>query len=145
MGVVVSEIEAKYISLMGLLAPTHHTPANKSIKAGSNHHNFFSSKAHFLPSTPPLNLLKMFSKVALFVAATMAVFVTAAPSGAGSCNTGPIQCCDEMHHKDSRPAALLLSKVGVNVQDVTGDVGATCSPITAVGLGSGASWSVFIS
>lgn len=83
----------------------------------------------------------MFSKVALFVAATMAVCVAAAPSlPANSCNTGPVQCCNQMHEKESEPAAAFLSLVGINAQDITGSVGAQCSPITAIGVGSGANW-----
>lgn len=37
----------------------------------------------------------MFSKLALFTAATMAVFVAASSDGgiSNSCNTGEVQCC----------------------------------------------------
>ncbi|KAJ3517683.1 hypothetical protein NLJ89_g359 [Agrocybe chaxingu] len=83
----------------------------------------------------------MFSKLALFTAAAMAVFVAAAPAGGieNSCNTGPVQCCNSVYEKESKEANILAALVGVVVGPITGLVGAQCSPITAIGLGSGAS------
>lgn len=86
----------------------------------------------------------MFSKVALFVAITMAVFVAAAPQK-GSCNTGPVQCCNSEYEKESEAGAALLAAAGINIQDVTGTVRSNCNPITAVGAGNGAKWLVFFS
>ncbi|KAF8147855.1 hydrophobin [Crassisporium funariophilum] len=83
----------------------------------------------------------MFSKLALFAVATMAVLVAAAPTPSieNSCNTGPAQCCNSMHSAESHEGNALLALVGVAVGSVTGQIGATCSPITAIGLGGGAS------
>ncbi|CAA7263581.1 unnamed protein product [Cyclocybe aegerita] len=88
----------------------------------------------------------MFSKIALFTVAAMAAFVAASPAPGGSeggihnsCNTGPVQCCNSLHKKESKDANILAALVGVAVDSVGAYVGAQCSPITAIGLGSGAS------
>ncbi|KAF4622374.1 hypothetical protein D9613_009285 [Agrocybe pediades] len=86
----------------------------------------------------------MFSKVAVLFAASMAVFVAAAPAPGGienSCNSGPVQCCNSLMDSDSSQANVLLSLLNVVVGPITGQIGASCSPITAIGLGSGASCS----
>nr|AHZ18297.1 hydrophobin 1 [Tricholoma vaccinum] len=80
----------------------------------------------------------MFSKVVVFVAA-LAAFVAASPvPGADSqCNTGPVQCCNSVYQSQSQEGSLLASLVGANVQDANLMAGIQCSPITAIGLGSG--------
>jgi hypothetical protein len=87
--------------------------------------------------------IKMFSKLAILAAASMAVFVAAAPQGGinNSCNTGPVQCCNQMMKSDSAQATFLTSLLGISLEGITGQVGAQCSPITAIGLGSGSSCS----
>ncbi|KAF8907040.1 type 1 hydrophobin [Gymnopilus junonius] len=81
----------------------------------------------------------MFSKVALFVAASMAVFVAAAPSGINnSCNTGAVQCCNSLVDSKSAEANVLFSLLGVALDTVSGTVGVNCAPITIIGTGSGA-------
>ncbi|KIM37511.1 hypothetical protein M413DRAFT_30966 [Hebeloma cylindrosporum] len=80
----------------------------------------------------------MFSKVALFVAAAFA-----ASAMAGSCNSGPVQCCRSLHAAGSTGANTLLSLVGVVVQGITGQVGAQCNPITVIGAGAGANCASF--
>lgn len=84
----------------------------------------------------------MFSKAALLVAAAMAAFVVATPipGNDSQCNTGPVQCCQQVHESQSAQGTFLASLVGLSAGDITGLVGAQCSPITAVGLGSGAKW-----
>ncbi|KDR72920.1 hypothetical protein GALMADRAFT_142629 [Galerina marginata CBS 339.88] len=88
----------------------------------------------------------MFSKIALFAAASMAVFVAAAPAPGGSeggvynsCNTGPVQCCNSLVESDSQEGTWLTALVGIAVGTVTGQVGANCTPITLIGTGKGAS------
>ncbi|KAF9533293.1 hydrophobin, partial [Crepidotus variabilis] len=54
-----------------------------------------------------------------------------------SCNTGPVQCCNDVHQSNSNTANLIHQVFGINIP-VTGNVGTQCSPITAVGVGSGA-------
>ncbi|KAJ3493630.1 hypothetical protein NLJ89_g10971 [Agrocybe chaxingu] len=85
----------------------------------------------------------MFSKVALFTAATMAVFVAAAPAPQGginnSCNTGPVQCCNSLYESESEQGNILKALIGIATGPIGAFVGAQCSPISAIGLGSGAS------
>ncbi|KAF8184676.1 hydrophobin-251 [Pholiota molesta] len=82
----------------------------------------------------------MFFKLAMFTAASMAVFVAAAPSGIqNSCNTGPVQCCNSVVSSNHPSVTDLWALLGLNVSDLTGQVGMNCSPITAIGAGSGSS------
>jgi len=72
---------------------------------------------------------------------TVTVTVTAPPSGtqpASQCNTGPVQCCNSVVSQDNAAASTLLSLLGIVLQGVTADVGLTCSPLSVVGVGSGA-------
>ncbi|ESK95428.1 hydrophobin [Moniliophthora roreri MCA 2997] len=79
----------------------------------------------------------MFARAAAFTLVTSAIFAAASPvpGGSGSCNTGPVQCCNSVQAANSPAAAGLLGLLGVVVQDVTAQVGLTCSPITVLGLG----------
>ncbi|KIJ64703.1 hypothetical protein HYDPIDRAFT_111272 [Hydnomerulius pinastri MD-312] len=64
------------------------------------------------------------------------------PSGSpgGSCDTGPIQCCNSMQTAGSGDIVdELLGLLGLDIGAGT-PVGVSCSPITAVGTGSGANW-----
>ncbi|KAF8154960.1 fungal hydrophobin-domain-containing protein [Crassisporium funariophilum] len=84
----------------------------------------------------------MFSKIALFAAASMAVFVAAAPTPGGiqnSCNTGPVQCCNSTMDGESEQFNAITALLGIVTGPVTGQVGVNCTPLTVVGLGSGAS------
>ncbi|KAF5379706.1 hypothetical protein D9615_005675 [Tricholomella constricta] len=83
----------------------------------------------------------MFSKFAVFfVAASSATFVFASPTPSiyGSCNTGSIQCCQQSFASDSASASALLGLVGIPIDGLAGQVGTSCTPITPIGLGSGA-------
>lgn len=94
----------------------------------------------------------MFSTLAFFLTAFLALFVTALPTPGGSptlsqCNTGPVQCCQSVHQSNSTAGAFLLGAVGVPIQNLVTSVGFDCSPISLgiVGgaMGSGAKWSAF--
>ncbi|KAF9047459.1 fungal hydrophobin-domain-containing protein [Panaeolus papilionaceus] len=52
-----------------------------------------------------------------------------------SCNTGPIQCCNQVQTVADSPFTSILGLVGVAVGSLTGLIGANCSPITGIGLG----------
>ena len=64
---------------------------------------------------------------------------TPTPIPASQCNTGPIQCCNTVQRADSPAVAPLLGLLGVVIEDITALVGATCSPISVIGL-PGNSW-----
>jgi len=77
----------------------------------------------------------MFSKVALFVAASMAVFATALPAGgSGSCNTGEMHCCNQTQTAQSVKKTDLAALLGLDLGSIQGLVGTSCTPLTAVGL-----------
>jgi hypothetical protein len=64
------------------------------------------------------------------------------------CNTGPIECCKQVMDSKSPQVTDLLVKNGIGLgvlAGVKGLVGANCSPITAIGLGSGSQWYVLFS
>ncbi|KAJ3517285.1 hypothetical protein NLJ89_g594 [Agrocybe chaxingu] len=85
----------------------------------------------------------MFSKFSLLFTATLASSAVAGPTGIySSCNTGPVQCCNKLAVPDSAAASKILSLAAVDVQPVTALVGAQCTHVTAIGLGSGAAWRV---
>ncbi|KAJ3486629.1 hypothetical protein NLI96_g4092 [Meripilus lineatus] len=61
---------------------------------------------------------------------------TPGPIPAGSCNTGPVQCCDSLQTAGNDPATtMLLGAIGVSVTDVNALIGLTCTPISVIGLG----------
>ncbi|KAI1785645.1 fungal hydrophobin [Ganoderma leucocontextum] len=81
----------------------------------------------------------MFSRLAAVSALAFAVLAVAA----GDCNTGSMQCCNSVEDSKSVAGATLLSTLveplatlGLNVQDVTGQIGLQCSPLSAVGVGA---------
>ncbi|KAF9003047.1 fungal hydrophobin-domain-containing protein [Cyathus striatus] len=72
----------------------------------------------------------MFSKVAIVVSA-----LVLAVSAGQQCNTGDMQCCNSVKEASSPSIAGLLGALGIAVGSITGQVGVTCSPITAIGAG----------
>ncbi|EJD00400.1 hydrophobin-251 [Fomitiporia mediterranea MF3/22] len=78
----------------------------------------------------------MFAK--LVTIASLAILAVATPTPVpqgGSCNTGAIQCCNSVQSADSPAVAGLLGLLGIVVQDVTAQVGVTCTPISVIGVG----------
>ncbi|KAF9007119.1 fungal hydrophobin-domain-containing protein [Cyathus striatus] len=65
----------------------------------------------------------------------LATLAAATPARRDTCTTGALQCCDSVQAANSPAASSLLSVLGIVVQDVTAQVGLTCSPISVVGTG----------
>lgn len=94
----------------------------------------------------------MFSKVIL-VASLVAVSTAASLPVVGgllrrtdaTCNTGPVQCCQNIAGADGPMASQLLALLGVAVQDVNVPIGVSCNPITGIELGSASWWGSFFS
>ncbi|KAJ3987022.1 hydrophobin 2 [Lentinula detonsa] len=78
-----------------------------------------------------------------FVSAALATLAVATPAPRGepasSCSTGPVQCCQSVEPASSSSAAGVLGLLGIVLQDLTVDVGLTCSPITVIGTSSSCS------
>ncbi|KAJ3748112.1 hydrophobin 2 [Lentinula detonsa] len=76
-----------------------------------------------------------------FVPAALAILAVATPTTrnepASSCTTGPIQCCNTVEPASSSAAASILGLLGIVLQDLTVDVGLTCTPITVIGTSEG--------
>ncbi|KAH7927952.1 fungal hydrophobin [Leucogyrophana mollusca] len=68
------------------------------------------------------------------VTVTATAPATTVTEPATQCNTGPVQCCDSVESA----MTTLLGLLGIVLTDLDILVGLTCSPISAVGIGSGA-------
>ncbi|KAI0628645.1 hydrophobin [Trametes polyzona] len=81
----------------------------------------------------------MFAKTAIFTTAvfTALAAATPVPQGSASCNTGPINCCQDVRSANDTSVTTLLGLLGVVVQDLTASVGLQCSPINVIGAASG--------
>ncbi|OJT09227.1 Fruiting body protein SC1 [Trametes pubescens] len=67
------------------------------------------------------------------------------PTGipAGECNTGSIQCCDQVQDSKSEHMSNIISSLGILPESATGLAGTSCSPINVLALGGDESWYVF--
>ena len=81
----------------------------------------------------------MFAKAIIYTTAvfTALAAATPVPQGSGSCNTGPISCCNEVRSASDTGVTTLLGLLGVAVSGVDVLLGLDCSPISVVGVGSG--------
>ncbi|PFH49488.1 hypothetical protein AMATHDRAFT_147596 [Amanita thiersii Skay4041] len=50
----------------------------------------------------------------------------------GNCNTENQQCCNDVQNNLDQYALGQLALVGINVEDVTGMVGLTCTPVSVL-------------
>ncbi|KAK0472764.1 hydrophobin 2 [Armillaria novae-zelandiae] len=91
---------------------------------------YFTSPNHFT----------MFARLSAFTIAVLTLpalaSATALPRGEGSCSSGTLQCCQSVQDPSSTPVQTVLAPLGVNLGDLTADVGLTCDPITVIGAGS---------
>ncbi|KAJ3785587.1 hydrophobin 2 [Lentinula aff. detonsa] len=74
-----------------------------------------------------------------FVSAALATLAVATPAPRDTCSTGPVQCCQTVEPASSSGVAGILGLLGIVLQDLTVDVGLTCSPITVIGTSSSCS------
>ncbi|KAH9895768.1 fungal hydrophobin-domain-containing protein [Cubamyces lactineus] len=58
---------------------------------------------------------------------------------AGECNTGSIQCCDQVEDAKSDQMSSIISSLGIDPLSAIGLAGTSCSPIDVLGLGGGTS------
>ncbi|GJE95378.1 fungal hydrophobin [Phanerochaete sordida] len=77
----------------------------------------------------------MFSRLALFSTASLALLAVATP--VVERNTPTTACCASTQSASSAAVAAILKAIGVDASDVSGLIGLTCSPISVVGVGSG--------
>ncbi|RDB29813.1 Hydrophobin-3 [Hypsizygus marmoreus] len=54
---------------------------------------------------------------------------------ASQCNTGSLQCCNDVQASSNPVVALLAGLLGIVLGPITAQVGLTCSPITVIGAG----------
>ncbi|KAI0653912.1 fungal hydrophobin [Cubamyces menziesii] len=81
----------------------------------------------------------MFARVAAFSVLALPIFAAATPvRRGGDCNTGSIQCCNDVRDSNDNAVAVLLGLLGLSAGDVTGQVGLQCSGISGVGAGQDA-------
>lgn len=96
-------------------------------------------------STHNSQYFAMFPRLAVVIAASFAVLAAATPvevrgdSGDSQCNGGTISCCNSVQDASSSSVTSLLGLLGLSLGSITGQVGLNCSPLTVVGVGSGAS------
>ncbi|KAF8625626.1 hypothetical protein AX17_006811 [Amanita inopinata Kibby_2008] len=82
----------------------------------------------------------MFSNAVAFFTLSLPIFASAfavnvEQRGGGNCNGGTLQCCNQVEDSKNldKSTTLILALLGINVGDLTGLVGITCSPITVIG------------
>ncbi|KAF7797888.1 hypothetical protein EIP86_009094 [Pleurotus ostreatoroseus] len=98
-----------------------------------------SALAVFAAATPnPENAKRWGAPPPTTTTTTVVVTATPSPTGTGgSCNTGPIQCCNKTAQSDSAEGSALLGLLGIVLEGVSVLLGSGCSPINVVGVGSG--------
>ncbi|KAF8990927.1 fungal hydrophobin-domain-containing protein, partial [Cyathus striatus] len=74
------------------------------------------------------------------IALALATLAVATPTRrndtpASDCDTGDLQCCDTTGTATTPSIAALLTQLSIVVPDITALIGATCSPISGVGVG----------
>ncbi|CDO71061.1 hypothetical protein BN946_scf184844.g65 [Trametes cinnabarina] len=86
----------------------------------------------------------MFAKAVIYTTAVFTAPAAATPlpqASSGSCNTGPIHCCQDVRPASDASVSTLLGLLGVVVGDLTASIGIQCSPLSVIGVGSGSACS----
>ncbi|KAJ2912065.1 hypothetical protein MD484_g8348, partial [Candolleomyces efflorescens] len=86
---------------------------------------------------------------ALIAISSVFLVATAVPAPGGhgestsQCNGGAVSCCNQVQQASSinKIQAGLLAIMGVDVNNLTGQVGSNCSPVNVLAGGTGGSWS----
>ncbi|KAH9849226.1 hydrophobin [Lenzites betulinus] len=79
----------------------------------------------------------MFSKLAIFTTlfVTLAVATPLQQRGNKQCNTGTLQCCQQVQKPSaSNGLQALLGLLNIPLQDTNAQVGLQCNPISVIGL-----------
>lgn len=87
----------------------------------------------------------MFSKLALFVASTLAIAAVATPAPFADtykCNTGNVQCCNSAEFVNNDNRAAMVTLLGAFAQGVTGKIHTQCTSVTGIGAGQASTWYV---
>ncbi|EAU86723.2 hypothetical protein CC1G_06484 [Coprinopsis cinerea okayama7 len=82
----------------------------------------------------------MFSKVITTISlCALFLGVSAAPSDSNQCNGGQVQCCNKVQDSKSLDAGVkgLLGVLNIDLSQLTGQVGVTCTAVNVVGVGGG--------
>ncbi|KAF4621007.1 hypothetical protein D9613_000979 [Agrocybe pediades] len=77
----------------------------------------------------------MRSSAAFALALPLLAAATAIPRDGGNCNTGSIQCCNQVQSSTSTTVASLAGLLGIDLGSITGLVGLSCSPLNILGVG----------
>src|SRR6188768_479765 len=131
----------KFLVPNNIFSYIHRTYKPLKFVVNQQFEQLLSSFTHLKPSNSQSS--PMFSTIAIFFATAFAASAVASPGIKNSCNTGPIQCCGNLYAPNSAAAAKAIGLLNVVIPNITGDIGAQCDPITVVGAGKGASWSVY--
>lgn len=107
----------------------------------------FTSNTRKAMDMSKIQITRFTSALILFIF-TGAVFfnsvgATRIPGHHSQCNTGPVQCCQQSFDSNSHEGKNLLAmnNIGLDIlSGATGMIGVKCTPITALGAGSGGNW-----
>ncbi|KAF8886037.1 hydrophobin-251 [Infundibulicybe gibba] len=78
----------------------------------------------------------MFARVSTLAVLAMPLLAAAiAVPRDGDCNTGAIQCCNQVQSASTTGLASLAGLLGIDLGSITGLVGLSCSPISVAGIG----------
>ncbi|KAF8870877.1 fungal hydrophobin-domain-containing protein [Infundibulicybe gibba] len=79
----------------------------------------------------------MFARIAAITTIALPILAaaTAILPRQGSCNTGPIQCCNQVQAANTTTLASLGGLFGLDLGSITGLIGLSCSGLNIAGIG----------